>query len=76
MNAATAHHGHRPLIEITGAGALPRRMGYGGYEEEYRRMNGEWKISFMRLARLHLWSEPIAGVDVNAKTRSSSEQWL
>lgn len=29
-------------------------FGYGHYEEEYRRVNGEWKISFLRLTRLRL----------------------
>jgi hypothetical protein len=28
--------------------------GYGHYEEEYRRVNGEWKISFLRLTRLRI----------------------
>lgn len=27
-------------------------VGYGHYEEEYRRVCGEWRISFMRLTRL------------------------
>ena len=29
-------------------------MGYGIYEEEYRKDNGSWKISFIRLTRLKL----------------------
>ncbi len=33
---------------------LPHRIGYGHYEEEYRRDDGVWKISFMRLARLRV----------------------
>jgi hypothetical protein len=28
--------------------------GYGHYEEEYRRVDGDWKISFLRLTRLRL----------------------
>jgi len=28
--------------------------GYGIYEEEYRKVNGAWKISFIRLTRLNL----------------------
>jgi hypothetical protein len=27
-------------------------LGYGHYEDEYRRIGGEWKISFLRLTRL------------------------
>lgn len=27
-------------------------VGYGHYEETYRRVDGEWKIAFLRLARL------------------------
>ena len=97
-HAVSAHHGHTPLIEVTGAetargvwtmqddvrfpeghpwsGGHRRRVGYGHYEEEYRRMSGEWKISFMRLARLHVWSEPIVGLEVHGKKRSSSAAWL
>lgn len=33
--------------------------GCGHYEEEYRKEDGEWKISLLRLTRLHL--EPITG---------------
>lgn len=33
-------------------------FGYGHYEEEYRRLDGEWKISFLRLTRLRV--DPIA----------------
>lgn len=29
-------------------------MGYGVYEEEYRKDNGDWKIAFIRLTRLKL----------------------
>ncbi len=35
------------------AGA-PHQLGYGYYEEEYRRDDGVWRISFMRLRRLRL----------------------
>ncbi|MEJ8812995.1 nuclear transport factor 2 family protein [Variovorax ureilyticus] len=28
--------------------------GYGHYEEEYREVDGEWKISFLRLTRLRI----------------------
>jgi hypothetical protein len=39
------------------AGARPvRRMGYGHYDEEYRREGGTWRISWMRLSRIRVWS--------------------
>ncbi|MGB3413449.1 MAG: nuclear transport factor 2 family protein [Microbacteriaceae bacterium] len=37
--------------------------GYGHYEEEYRRENGVWKISFLRLSRLRL--DPITSDEPN-----------
>jgi hypothetical protein len=37
-------------------GAHPiRRLGYGHYDEEYRREDGRWRISSMRLSRLRVW---------------------
>ena len=82
-NVETAHHGHMPIIEVTGdstargtwsmsddllfpaghpwAGALPRRCGYGHYDEEYRKEDGEWKIASMRLTRLAVWDEAEPG---------------
>jgi hypothetical protein len=76
----TAHHGHTPIIEVTGgstargtwamsddvlfppghpwAGRNPRRRGYGHYDEEYRCVDGEWKIASMRLSRIFMWAEP------------------
>ncbi|PYM19022.1 MAG: hypothetical protein DMD81_04615 [Candidatus Rokuibacteriota bacterium] len=32
----------------------PGFHGYGFYEEEYRRVQDEWKLSFMRLTRLRV----------------------
>lgn len=34
-------------------------VGYGHYEEEYRKENGEWRISLLRLTRLRV--NPIVG---------------
>jgi hypothetical protein len=34
-------------------------VGYGHYEEEYRRVDGEWRISFLRLTRL--WTDELQG---------------
>jgi hypothetical protein len=58
------------------SGEYTRRIGYGHYEEEYRQVNGEWKISFLRLARLHVWSEPDNGAEVLGGLPTSSERWL
>jgi len=41
------------------AGAQPtRRFGYGYYDEEYRREGDTWRISWMQLSRLRVWSVP------------------
>jgi hypothetical protein len=58
------------------SGEYTRRIGYGHYEEEYRRVNGEWKISLLRLARLQVWSEPDNGAEVLGGLPTSSERWL
>ena len=33
-----------------------RREGYGHYDEEYRREGDTWRISWMQLSRLRVWS--------------------
>jgi hypothetical protein len=53
----------------------PRRVGYGHYEEEYRREQAGWKISFMRLARLWVWREQ-TGPLVQGGVPSAGKQWL
>jgi hypothetical protein len=53
----------------------PRRIGYGHYEEEYRKVDGEWKISFMRLARLFVWREQ-DGPPVLGGVPSAGREWL
>ncbi len=35
-----------------------RRLGYGYYEEEYRRQEEIWRISFLKLTYLHTWFVP------------------
>lgn len=44
-------HGHGVSLGFTGA---------GHYEEEYRKVDGDWKISMLRITRLwvHLFDEP------------------
>jgi hypothetical protein len=47
-------------------GEKRRRAGYGYYEEEYRKVDGAWRIAFLRLTRLRYdhvdWSpRPITG---------------
>jgi SnoaL-like domain len=54
---------------------FPRRLGYGHYEEEYRKDDGTWRISFMRLARLFVWREA-DGVPVEGGVPSAGAQWL
>ena len=63
----TVHHGHMPEIHLTGpdtATGIWAMMdlvtlgagfvGYGHYHEEYRKREGEWRISKMTLTRLHV----------------------
>jgi hypothetical protein len=52
-----------------------RRIGYGHYEEEYRREQGTWKISFLRLARLHVWRDD-DGPAVEGGIPSAGKEWL
>lgn len=63
----TVHHGHAPIITITGEreakGIWPlfdyisdgvRTMrGYGHYHEIYRVEDGQWRIAYLALTRLH-----------------------
>ncbi len=63
----TAHGGHSPEIEITGDTTATgiwalhdyvimqpdtRMMGWGHYEEEYVKENGQWRIKRVRLTRI------------------------
>jgi len=66
--ATTVHHGHMPIIEVSGpndASAIWAMMdyvesprgkffGYGHYHETYRREQGVWKISSWKLTRLRV----------------------
>ena len=52
-------------------------VGYGHYEEEYRKVNGAWKISFLRLTRLRI--NPVAEsppVALEGWLPSSATDWL
>jgi len=51
-------------------------VGYGHYEEEYRRVGEEWKISFLRLTRLR--EDPLLGEHqpTHAIQRVHSPAWL
>lgn len=54
-------------------------VGFGHYEEEYRRLGNTWKISFLRLTRLRVDPLPAgAGLVPLAAglLRSGSTQWL
>lgn len=66
--ATTIHHGHMPEIRFhgeeraSGVWAMEdivdtpefKLHGYGHYEDEYRKVDGEWLISRTRLTRLKL----------------------
>ncbi len=52
-------------------------VGYGHYEEEYRKVNGVWKIAFLRLTRLRI--NPVVGepqVALEGWLASSTTDWL
>jgi ketosteroid isomerase-like protein len=67
-DAVTVHHGHMPEISLldgenaTGTWAMDDLVqlpgliiqGWGHYHESYRKENGQWKISRIRLTRLRL----------------------
>lgn len=93
----TCHHGHMPIIELTGpntargvwamfddlrfppghqwSDGYPRLLGYGHYEEEYRKDGGAWRISFMRLTRLQAWREQDRPL-VEGGVPSAGLRWL
>jgi hypothetical protein len=73
-DAPTVHHGHTPEIELTGADSArgvwammdivklgAGFTGYGHYHEEYRRIDGEWRITSLRLTRTHIQEHAKAG---------------
>ena len=51
-------------------------VGYGHYEEEYRRVDGRWKIAFLRLTRL--WVDELPGdpPPTLPETNLHSPDWL
>lgn len=52
-------------------------VGYGHYEEEYRKENGTWKIAFLRLTRLRVNPVPDAiPVALEGWLTSSRSDWL
>ncbi len=73
--APTVHHGHMPEIELTGPDTATGIwamvdvvklgagfVGYGHYHEEYRKVEGDWRIARLRLTRLLVEAaEPAAG---------------
>lgn len=64
----TVHHGHMPEITLTGPDSatgiwamydrveMPgnRFEGYGHYHDEYRRVDGQWRIAAITLTRLRI----------------------
>jgi hypothetical protein len=68
--APTIHHGHMPEIELTGPDTArgiwamldvvklgAGFVGYGHYHEEYRKVEGDWRIARLLLTRLHIEGE-------------------
>lgn len=53
----------------------PRRLGYGHYEEEYRKTADGWRICFLRLARLWVWRERDHPL-VEGGIPSAGREWL
>ena len=73
-DVVTVHHGHTPEIELTspttatGIWAMEDMLrwpdgsqmhGYGHYHEEYRRVDGAWRIHRLVLTRLRV--DPLEG---------------
>ena len=70
VTATTIHHGHMPMIDLTGNGEAsviwammdyvenpetPRKfVGYGHYHERYRLVDGKWRIAAWRISRLRV----------------------
>lgn len=75
VGRVTVHHGHQPEIELTGENDATgiwamedvlvwpedghRLRGAGHYWETYRYVDGEWRISSMRLTRLYSYVDQI-----------------
>jgi hypothetical protein len=71
----STHHGHQPEIELTGDDEATgiwamedvlvwpadgyRLRGTGHYWENYRKVEGEWKIASIKLTRLYVFVEKI-----------------
>lgn len=51
-------------------------IGYGHYEEEYRRVDGQWRMSFLRLSRLRIDPLPVARAAQPATLRAARTDWL
>lgn len=54
----------------------PGFWGYGHYEEEYRRVDGEWKFAFLRLTRLRIDALPKGAEPPRAGLLAASPAWL
>ena len=50
--------------------------GYGHYEEEYRKVGKDWKISFLRLTRLRIDPVPADAPPARKGQRQASPGWL
>ena len=50
--------------------------GYGHYEEAYRRIDGQWRIAFVRLTRLRVDGVPVDTPSARAGALKASPDWL
>lgn len=70
------------LVEWTDGGTVKETpgskgfRGYGHYEEEYRRVGTEWKISFLRLTRLRLDPVPVDAPAPRMGQCQATPDWL
>jgi hypothetical protein len=54
----------------------PGFQGYGHYEEEYRRQDGAWRISFLRLTRLRFDALPAGHAAPRPGRLQASTNWI
>ena len=50
--------------------------GYGHYEEEYRKADGQWRISFLRLTRLRFDALPTGHAPPRPGRLQASNDWI
>jgi ketosteroid isomerase-like protein len=84
----TVHHGHHYDIELTSAttaratwamydnlqalGSHASREGFGWYDEEYVKVDGEWKIKFTTLSRAFVVDKRLSRTDTSSVRQPAS----